>query len=135
MPIVRILLLLLLLVPLQLQPAPAAARSPDSFSWSERTVEWGNPQTLDSHFRRHGADLGAADRRAYVAMAASLLRRAGPERLPTKLAGNGTIRIWDPQTGQFGAYNRDGSIRTLFLVRDPAYFARQPGRFRGVMPR
>lgn len=134
MSVLRILLLLALLVPAAL-PAPAAARAPVSGEQSERAGQWGNPGTLRSHFQRHGAELGAADIRAYVAMAASLLRRAEAERLPTRIAGNGTIRIWDPRTGQFGAYNRDGSIRTLFRVTDPAYFARQPGEFRGVMPR
>ena len=41
---------------------------------------------------------------------------------------DGTIRVWDPKTRAFAAYNRDGTTRTYFKPGSPDYFERQPGR-------
>jgi pyocin large subunit-like protein len=91
---------------------------------------WARPATLPEHFARHGAEVGARDEAAYVRLAASLLARAQRGEVPMKVARDGTIRVYDPQTHLFGAYNRDGGIRTLFVARDPRYFDRQPGEQR-----
>jgi pyocin large subunit-like protein len=48
---------------------------------------------------------------------------------PAKLDdADGTLRVWDPKTGAFAAYNRDRTAKTYFKPGNPDYFARQPGR-------
>lgn len=87
---------------------------------------WGRPETLQDHFNRHGADFGATDIYDYAAKAHALYHRHGVE---AKLDAAGTLRIYDPATGAFGAYNADGTTRTFFKPRrGQAYFDRQPGR-------
>lgn len=89
---------------------------------------WGNPASLPDHFARHGSDFGARNAGDYARMAAQFLQRARAESLPAKLDNRGTLRIYDPRTGAFGAYNRDGTTKTFFKPRDASYFDRQPGR-------
>ncbi len=61
-------------------------------------------------------------------MAAQFWQRARRDGLPAKLGADGTVRIYDPASGAFGAYNSDGSTKTFFKPGSPTYFARQPGR-------
>lgn len=89
---------------------------------------WANPASLPDHFARHGSDFGARNPDAYARMATEFLRRARAEGLPAKLDNRGTLRIYDPRTGAFGAYNKDGTTKTFFMPRDASYFDRQPGR-------
>lgn len=89
---------------------------------------WGNPASLPDHFARHGSDFGARTAGDYARMAAEFQRRARAEGLPAKLDNRGTLRIYDPRLGAFGAYNRDGTTKTFFKPRDASYFDRQPGR-------
>jgi hypothetical protein len=96
---------------------------------------WGKRASLGDHFRRHGADFGARTADDYAAQASSFLRKSQVERLPTKTDARGVIRIYDPKTNTFGAYNADGTTRT-FYKPDPAahgyatnldYWNAQPG--------
>ena len=89
---------------------------------------WGNPPSLPDHFARHGADFGARDAQEYARMATELLRRARTEGLPAKLDADGVLRVFDPRSGAFGAYNRDGTTKTFFKPDNGVYFQRQPGR-------
>ena len=89
---------------------------------------WGNPRSLRDHFERHGRDFAAKNPDDYARMAAEFLRRAKTESLPAKVDGAGTIRVFDPRTGAFGAYNRDGTTKTFFKPGSNGYFERQPGR-------
>lgn len=87
---------------------------------------WGRPETLQDHFDRHGAEFGAADIYDYAAQAHALYHRPGVE---AKVDAAGTLRIYDPASGAFGAYNPDGTTKTFFRPRrGQAYFDRQPGR-------
>ena len=89
---------------------------------------WGNPRSLRDHFERHGRDFAAKDANDYARMAAEFLRRAKAESLPAKVDDSGTIRVFDPGSGAFGAYNRDGTTKTFFKPASNGYFDRQPGR-------
>lgn len=89
---------------------------------------WGNPSSLPDHFARHGADFGARDQEEYARMAWELGQRAKTEHLPTKIDDYGVRRVYDPRTGAFAAYNRDGTTKTFFKPGSPGYFDRQPGR-------
>jgi hypothetical protein len=88
---------------------------------------WGDPGTLQRHFRDHGADFGAQTPEGYAEQATEFLRRSRVERLPTKIEADGVIRVYEPKTNTFGAYNADGTTRTFFKPTSPAYFERQPG--------
>jgi hypothetical protein len=100
-----------------LESAPPAVRT------------WGNPRTLQDHFDRHGADFGAASPDDYARQAWEFLQRAINRDYPAKQDdSDGTLRVWDPKTGSFAAYNRDRTTKTYFKPGSPDYFARQPGR-------
>ena len=76
---------------------------------------WGRPDSLTEHFGNHGAEFGAASEEAYAQMASEFFQRGLREELPTKIDPNtGVIRIYDPATNTFGAYNATGTTRTFF---------------------
>ncbi|MGI8890645.1 MAG: hypothetical protein ACR2G0_07680 [Chthoniobacterales bacterium] len=102
-------------------------RAPTSSS-SHSAITWGHPASLPDHFRRHGKDFGATSENDYARQAAEFLQRAKREGLPTKLDRDGVLRIFDPASGAFGAYNRSGTTKTFFKPGSHDYFARQPGR-------
>lgn len=113
------------------KPTPAAATTSAS---AKRTVPptartWGSLQALPDHYDRHGADFNATSPDDYAKQAWLFLQRAMDENLPAKVDdSDGTLRVWDPKTRAFAAYNRDGTTKTYFKPGSPDYFARQPGR-------
>ena len=102
--------------------APPAVKAPPT------RETWGSPGSLPDHFARHGADFAAKDADDYARMAWEFRERAKTERLPTKVDETGVRRVFDPKTGAFAAYNRDGTTKTFFKPGSPGYFERQPGR-------
>jgi len=92
------------------------------------SATWGNGASLADHFSRHGRDFGAKNPDDYARMAADFLQRARKEALPAKVDDAGVLRVFDPASGAFGAYNRDGTTKTFFKPNNPGYFDRQPGR-------
>lgn len=91
-------------------------------------VTWGNDGSLQDHFVRHGPDFGSRNAEEYAAQAWSFRQRAYTSGLPMKLDTDGTVRVFDPVTGAFAAYNRDGTTKTYFKPGSRDYFSRQPGR-------
>jgi uncharacterized surface protein with fasciclin (FAS1) repeats len=89
---------------------------------------WGAMASLRDHFERHGADFNSKDADEYARQAWEFLQRARAEGLPTKLDDDGVIRIFDPKTRAFAAYNRNGTTKTYFKPNSRDYFERQPGR-------
>jgi hypothetical protein len=96
---------------------------------------WGDQSTLAAHFLRHGADFGATSAEDYASQASQFLQRAFQEGLPTKIGSGGVIRVYDPASNTFGAYNANGTTGT-FYKPDPAvhgypsnedYWQSQPG--------
>ncbi len=88
---------------------------------------WGNPSTLQRHFRDHGADFAASSADDYARMADDFFVDAQRRGLPTKIDSDGVIRVYDPSTNTFGAYNPDGTTRTFFKPTSSTYWDRQPG--------
>jgi pyocin large subunit-like protein len=96
---------------------------------------WGQPKTLADHFTRHGGDFGAKTADEYVDMASDFLKRSQVERLPIKIAADGTIRVFDPKSGAFGSYNASGTTKTFYkpapsqhkLPSNLDYWNNQPG--------
>lgn len=89
---------------------------------------WGAPRSLQDHFDRHGADFSAKDPEDYAAQAWVFLRRAKAEGLPAKLDDDGVLRVYEPKTRSFAAYNKDLTTRTYFKPGRRDYFDDQPGR-------
>jgi hypothetical protein len=89
---------------------------------------WGNYATLPDHFARHGADFQAKDAEDYARMAWEFRQRAFAEGLPAKVDDERVLRVYDPQTGAFAAFNSNGTTRTFFKPNSRDYFERQPGR-------
>jgi hypothetical protein len=89
---------------------------------------WANLPSLQDHFERHGPDFHATSPDDYARQAWEFLQRALDEGLPAKQDdGDGSIRVYDPKTRAFAAYNRDGTTKTYFKPGSPDYFNRQPG--------
>jgi len=88
---------------------------------------WGHIDSLPDHFARHGGDFHARNAEDYAAQAAAFLARARATGLPAKRDADGSLRVYDPATGAFGAYNANGTTRTYFKPGSPDYFDRQPG--------
>lgn len=84
---------------------------------------WGNLDTLDDHFRSHGKRVGATSPEDYAQRAAMFRLRAIRERLPEIVDDEeGTVRYFDPHSGEFGAYRLDGRTRTYFVPKKPAKY-------------
>ena len=104
------------------------ARKSEQVSASPPTREtWGYMPSLADHFERHGRDFDAKNPDDYARMAWEFQQRAKTEGLPTKVDADGVTRIYDPKSGAFAAYNRNGTTKTYFKPSSPDYFDRQPG--------
>ena len=113
----------------EVKPAPKPVPAPVQTPAPPTRQTWGNLPALQDHFVRHGRDFGAKNADDYAAKAWLFLQRAKAEKLPAKLdASDGTIRVWDPKTRAFAAYNRDGTTKTYFKPDSADYFQRQPGK-------
>ena len=90
---------------------------------------WGDIDSLQDHYERHGPDFSSRSAEEYAQQAWLFLQRAIDEELPAKLDDeDGTVRIYDPKTKAFAAYRRDGRARTYFKPNSASYFDRQPGK-------
>jgi hypothetical protein len=87
---------------------------------------WNDHATLGDHFRRHGRAFGAQTESEYAKQATNFFERALTEGLPTKIDSVGTIRIYDPSTGAFGAYSPTGDTYTFFKA-SAKYWGNQRG--------
>ena len=96
---------------------------------------WGNVGSLPDHFARHGRDFQARDADDYARQAWEFLQRAKAEGLPMKRDDEGVLRVYDPKTRAFAAYNRDGTTKTYFKPESRDYFERQPGTPLPAQPR
>lgn len=91
------------------------------------TSTWGNPDTLDDHYERHGEDVGASYAEDYAEKAHDFYENR--DNYQVKVDEEGTIRVYDPKTNTFGSYNPDGSTKTYFKpTGGQNYFDKQPGK-------
>jgi pyocin large subunit-like protein len=84
---------------------------------------------FDEHYQKHGAEFGAISQSEYLHRAQEL--RDAPVGGPILEARrpNGEFSRFDRRHGYFGAYNRDGTIRTFFIPNNgERYFRRQAQR-------
>ena len=108
-------------------PVPTAESRAPSTSVLPTGRTWGRIETLGDHFARHGRDFNARNPDDYAAQAAAFLQRAKATGFPAKRDADGSLRVFEPATGAFAAYNRDGTTKTYFKPGSPGYFDRQPG--------
>jgi hypothetical protein len=114
------------------EPVRASAKGPGASTRGEAVAPptkqiWGNLPSLPDHFARHGRDFGATSPEDYAQMSWAFLRQARSQGFPAKVDDEGVIRVFDPKTGTFAAYNRDGTAKTFFKPGSKDYFERQPG--------
>jgi len=84
---------------------------------------------FDQHYQKHGAEFGAISKAEYLRLAQEL--RDAPAGGPILEARrpSGEFSRFDRRHGYFGAYNRDGTIRTFFIPNNgERYFRRQATR-------
>ncbi|SKA81347.1 hypothetical protein SAMN02745166_00747 [Prosthecobacter debontii] len=104
-------------------PSPAQPRAPPTHE------TWGRMETLQDHFIRHGPDFRCLTADEYAAQAWQLLQRAkSGDTLMKWDSADATLRVFDPQTRAFAAYNRDGTTKTYFRPQSSTYWQRQPGK-------
>ncbi len=107
----------------EVKVAPAQSRAPPA------RQTWGRWETLQDHYDRHGADFASRSPEDYAAQAWHFLQRAKAGELPMKWDDSDqSLRVYDPKTLAFAAYNRDGTAKTFFRPNNPSYWQRQPGR-------
>lgn len=109
------------------ESTPAPRRVEPSGKAPPTRETWGYLPSLSDHFDRHGRDFNAKDADDYARMAWEFRQRAKTEGLPTKVDSEGVTRIYDPKSGAFAAYNRNGTTKTFFKPNSRDYFDRQPG--------
>ena len=108
--------------------AASTGRSAEPVRKAPPTREtWGNLPSLPDHFERHGRDFNAKNADDYARMAWEFQQRAKVEGLLIKVDSEGVTRIYDPKSGAFAAYNRNGTTKTFFKPNSRDYFERQPG--------
>ncbi|MEQ1748087.1 MAG: fibronectin type III domain-containing protein [Prosthecobacter sp.] len=114
-----------------LTPAPSATKPASSVPARAPPTRatWGNVSSLQDHFDRHGADFQSRSPDDYAAQAWQFLQRAKAGEVPMKWDdADSSLRVFDPRTRAFAAYNRDGTTKTYFRPNDASYWQRQPGR-------
>lgn len=93
---------------------------------SNNVYNWGNLNTLDNHFERHGADFGAKSADEYAAQARKFYNDAHKNGYEKIVGQDGVQRLYDPNTRTFGSYGSDGSTKTFFKPENAKeYWGRQ----------
>lgn len=117
------------ILPGEKPPAPAATPTAPTTPAPPTRQTWGHLDSLQDHFDRHGRDFKAVSPDDYAAQAWRFLQRARSTSLPMKLDDtDGTLRVFDPSTRAFAAYNSAGKTKTYFKPESASYWQRQPGR-------
>ena len=87
------------------------------------------PRLLDEHYQKHGSEFGKISKAEYLRLAQELRDAPVGGSILEEKQPNGVISRFDKKRGYFGAYNRDGTIRTFFIPVDgERYFHRQAKR-------
>jgi pyocin large subunit-like protein len=84
---------------------------------------------FDEHYQKHGAEFGAISQSEYLRLAQELRDAPTGGQILEARRPNGEFSRFDRRHGYFGAYNRDGTIRTFFIPNNgESYFRRQANR-------
>ena len=84
---------------------------------------------LDEHYAKHGREFGKISKGDYLKLAQALRDAPPGGQILQVVKPGGILTRFDRGSGAFGAYNRDGTIRTFFIPNDgERYFHRQATR-------
>lgn len=84
---------------------------------------------FDEHYQKHGREFGKISQGEYLRLAQELRDAPVGGSIEQAIKPGGVISRFDRRHGYFGAYNRDGTIRTFFIPNDgERYFRRQASR-------
>ena len=108
--------------------APGKIRSEPVAAAPSARETWGQIASLQDHFDRHGGDFNAKSPEDYARLAWEFLQRAKSGALLMKVDDEGVLRVFDPRSRSFAAYNRNGTTKTFFKPGSADYYERQPGR-------
>jgi hypothetical protein len=88
---------------------------------------WANPDLgkFEDHYEAHRADFGSTSPEEYAARANGFYNMGQDEKLPALETNHGYIKMYDPETNTFGAYNSEGQTNTFFKPTSSTYFERQ----------
>lgn len=104
---------------LLLSTQPAAAAGPGFRS----------QQQFEEHYQKHGSEFGRISKTDYLRLAQELRDAPVSANILREVRGDGVVTKFDRKRGTFGAYNRNGTIRTFFIPNDgERYFRRQARR-------
>lgn len=88
-----------------------------------------SPAQLDEHYAKHGAEFGHISKTEYLQRAQELRDAHVGGPILEARSPNGGFSRFDRRHGYFGAYNRNGTIRTFFIPNNgERYFRRQAER-------
>src|SRR5437764_12903628 len=74
-----------------------------------------NRRTFEEHYLKHGEEFGRVTKSQYLCLAQDLRDAHGGGTILEQRRPDGTLSRFDRSHGYFGAYNRDGTIRTFFI--------------------
>lgn len=84
---------------------------------------------FNEHYQKHGREFGKISQAEYLRLAQELRDAPVGGPILEAIKPGGVISRFDRRKGYFGAYNRDGTIRTFFIPNDgERYFHRQATR-------
>ncbi len=118
-------------------PNSAQHRNPQAST--DRTVTgssrnapgWTSNASLESHFEKHGDQFPGFSRDQYLRLAQELRDAPVGGDILESVRPDGVISRFDRKSGTFLAFNRDGTIRTMFRPSDgEQYFHRQKSHAR-----
>jgi pyocin large subunit-like protein len=88
------------------------------------------PAQLDEHFAKHGAEFGSISKAEYLHRAQALRDAPVGGDILESHRPNGEFSKFDRRHGYFGAYNRNGTIRTFFIPNNGERYFRNQARRR-----
>jgi pyocin large subunit-like protein len=84
---------------------------------------------LDEHYQKHGSEFGGISKAEYLRLAQTLRDAPPGGSILESHRPNGEFSKFDRRHGYFGAFNRDGTIRTFFIPNNgERYFRKQAQR-------
>ena len=130
-----VLLLLFVVLACGSQPAPQADAPKPGTSAENRQVPsslvrpdvgFASKQKMVDHYRKHGREFGSITMEQYLRKAQELRDRPAGGPVLESARADGVVTRFDRTSGDFIAFNRDGTIRTYFRPADgEAYYERQ----------
>ena len=88
------------------------------------------PALFEQHYLKHGHEFGRISKAEYLSMAQTLRDEPVGGPIQESRRPNGEFSRFDRIHGYFGAYNRDGTIRTFFIPNNGERYFRNQARRR-----